>query len=338
MNYRFLDSAKRFEIESQSSVGGHFRRFAEARRNRLLGEAISQWKPDVVVLNSEIDLTAWVSGIVAAPVVPLLHGYMELGKRLGTPKSEGNLYRRLLASPKSLYRRLAVDSDPTSQSPGKCTTAICVSEFVARELSKYWPNVRKVVVYNGVDHSRFFPTWEDQGYALCVSRLVPHKNLEFLVRAFRSSEYPLVVHGKMEPGAQRAKEFLNRLESMKGPQTTILIHESEERMIDLLQRSSIFLHPGKDEGFGLASLEAMACGKVVIGHDSGGTPEVIEGCGFLIGDDESKWLSTADRLMKSMPLRTAMGRKAYEYSKAYSWEKTSAEFEVALESVVLRQR
>ena len=45
---------------------------------------------------------------------------------------------------------------------------------------------------------------------------------------------------------------------------------------NLLQATDLFLLPSQTESFGLAALEAMACGSPVVGSRTGGLPEVIE--------------------------------------------------------------
>jgi len=61
-------------------------------------------------------------------------------------------------------------------------------------------------------------------------------------------------------GVEQDVRFLGRLDSV----------------ISLLQASDLFLLPSQSESFGLAALEAMACGAPVVSTRAGGVPELVE--------------------------------------------------------------
>ena len=74
----------------------------------------------------------------------------------------------------------------------------------------------------------------------------------------------------------------------------------------------MFALPSKGEGFGLVYLEAMACGKPVIGGAHGGAPEVIDDgkTGYLVPHGDAVQLATAiETLLADPALEQEMGRR-----------------------------
>jgi glycosyltransferase involved in cell wall biosynthesis len=103
----------------------------------------------------------------------------------------------------------------------------------------------------------------------------------------------------------------------------LMINQEGTTVRRLLQKCSLVLQPGKDEGFGLVSLEAMACGKAVIAHRSGATIEVVDGAGILLGDDVGEWRRVVDELMASPESRKELGKRGLTRSMIFSWDRTS---------------
>jgi len=62
----------------------------------------------------------------------------------------------------------------------------------------------------------------------------------------------------------------------------------QDGLVDILNAADVFLIPSQSESFGLAALEAMACGVPVVSSSVGGLPELVKhnDSGFIaeIGD------------------------------------------------------
>jgi phosphatidyl-myo-inositol dimannoside synthase len=81
------------------------------------------------------------------------------------------------------------------------------------------------------------------------------------------------------------------------------------------QACEIFALPSRGEGFGLVYLEAMACGKPVIGGAHGGAPEVIEDgkTGYLVQHGDAGQLATSlETLLSDPALAQQMGARGRE--------------------------
>ena len=96
---------------------------------------------------------------------------------------------------------------------------------------------------------------------------------------------------------------------------TFVGKQPQNQIRDYLSVADLLLLPSQSESFGLAALEAMACGVPVIATRVGGIPEVVEdgGCGFLseVGDVEAM-SKAALRVLNDPDERERLGRRGRE--------------------------
>jgi len=130
----------------------------------------------------------------------------------------------------------------------------------------------------------------DHKILIHVSNFRPVKRIGDVVRAFagvrKALPATLVMVGD-GPDRELAQQEAERL----GVKRDVRFVGRVDDVGDLLQRADLFLLPSETESFGLAALEAMACGVPVIASKAGGLPEVVRDgeTGFLVnvGDVET---------------------------------------------------
>jgi len=145
---------------------------------------------------------------------------------------------------------------------------IAISDFIARRIKKVYGR-DSTVIYPPVDITTFELREEKEDFYFTSSRMVPYKRIDLIVEAFsRMPDRRLVVIGDGPDFRKIMREA--------GPNVTLLGYQSTEVLRDHLQRARAFVFAA-EEDFGIAPLEAQACGTPVIAYGKGGALETIQG-------------------------------------------------------------
>jgi teichuronic acid biosynthesis glycosyltransferase TuaC len=170
---------------------------------------------------------------------------------------------------------------------GVAQTVICVSRKVEEILKTGMPTVtRSAVVYNGVDPNLFSPNpvvhpikFEPVDLEiLIVGNLLRSKGHELVLQALKRLESSLPQLRCRIIGEGPESSQLEELSRDLGiePQVQFVGRQNRSEVADAMRRCSVFVLPSRNEGLGCVYLEAMSCGKPVIGCRGQGIDEVIE--------------------------------------------------------------
>ncbi|HET6778482.1 MAG TPA: glycosyltransferase family 4 protein [Gemmatimonadales bacterium] len=145
---------------------------------------------------------------------------------------------------------------------------IAISHFIARRIWKVYRR-ESTVIYPPVDVDNFSPEGPREDFYVTASRMVPYKRIDLIVTAFAAMpERRLIVIGD-GPEASRVR-------ARGGPNVQFLGHQPFPVLRDYLRRARAFVFAA-EEDFGIAPLEAQACGTPVIAYGKGGVLETIPG-------------------------------------------------------------
>jgi glycosyltransferase involved in cell wall biosynthesis len=141
------------------------------------------------------------------------------------------------------------------------------SRFVAQRIRTYYGREAEVVP-PPVEVDFFTPgPAPETGYALAVSALAPYKKLEVAIAACDRLGLELRIVGA---GPER-----QRLEHLGSARTRWMGQVTAESLRDLYRGARVFLQPGIED-FGIAAVEALACGVPVVAAGRGGVLDVVE--------------------------------------------------------------
>ncbi|MBD0779696.1 glycosyltransferase [Maribacter sp. ANRC-HE7] len=157
---------------------------------------------------------------------------------------------------------------------------IAISKYVAKRIKKIY-NKESIVIYPPVDTASFTLTTSTSDYYITCSRMVPYKKIDLIVEAFSKTNKKLIVIGD-GPDYKKIKK-------LAGPSVDLKGYIEKEEMQKLIKHARAFIFAA-EEDFGIAPIEAQACGVPVIAYGKGGALETIQG--VFPGEDIISTIST----------------------------------------------
>ncbi len=171
---------------------------------------------------------------------------------------KGAYTRRLLHRMRMWDRSSALNPD----------VVVANSAYIGQRIRKAWRR-DSIVVHPPVDVDRFALSAAKEDFYLVASRMVPYKRVELIAEAFRRMpDRRLVVVGD-GPNAPQV-----RAAAAGAPNVELRGRVGTAELVRLTQsaRACVF---AAEEDFGIATVEAQACGTPVIAYGRGGARDIL---------------------------------------------------------------
>ncbi|WP_462104323.1 glycosyltransferase family 4 protein [Campylobacter concisus] len=169
---------------------------------------------------------------------------------------------------------------------------IANSHYIARRIKKAYGKSSDVI-YPPVDIDKFALRESKSDFYLTASRMVPYKKIDLIVEAFSQTDKKLLVIGDGPD--------MGKIKSKASKNIELLGFLDDKTMADLMGQAKAFVFAA-EEDFGIAPVEAQACGTPVICFGRGGTLETVrEGISGLYFMEQNirELLAAVDRFEQS---------------------------------------
>ncbi len=168
---------------------------------------------------------------------------------------------------------------------------IANSKHTARRIWRCYRRQAKVI-YPPVDLERFNFCSAKEEFYLTVSRLVSYKKVSLIVEAFNQLQKPLVIIGN---GTE-----LDKIRQLANTNVKVLGFQPHNIVEKYMAKAKAFVYAACED-FGIALVEAQACGTPVIAYRGGGASEIVKdirqdpetGTGLLFDSQQPESIVTA---------------------------------------------
>lgn len=185
------------------------------------------------------------------------------------------------------------------------------AEQEAKHSATFFRPRRIYVVTNGVDLTKFSPQGHpQQGYILAMGSLYPRKRWDRLIRAVAHLAPKGLCPEVMHVGSGPLGGELEAMAKDLHVEHLVRFLGARHDIPSLLGGAAFLVHTAEVEGCPNVVLEAMACGRAVVGTDAGDIPYLVEDgkTGFVVPrEDKAALANRIATLLKDRELCRRMG-------------------------------
>jgi glycosyltransferase involved in cell wall biosynthesis len=219
--------------------------------------------------------------------------------------------------------------------------SIACNSLYSREAILRAYGLDSTVGYLGVDEARFSPrepAGERLSFFLSVGAMTPEKNAAFILRGLghrKDKTWPLVWVANVV-NERYASEVI-KLAAEVGVTFDLRVGVSDEEIVELYRTAGLFLYAPRLEPFGLAPLEASACGLATVAvAEAGARESIAEGInGFLVSASEVGFAEKVDEVLEQPEKVREMARLGRErVEEQWTAKSASKRLESVLEDAV----
>ena len=208
---------------------------------------------------------------------------------------------------------------------------ICVSGKIKRMAQEF--NTEKVkLIYNGVKQYNFKEKEKekDKNRIISVGMLYFEKKQDITIKAMSQliKKYPKLKLTIVGDGEER--ENLERLVNDLGLSNFVEFtgHIKNDKVMELMSKSYIFIMPSINEGFGIVYLEAMKAGCITIGTKGEGIDGFIENGknGFLVNPNVDEIVKLIDEIYNDKYNLDTIRFNAFDDVAELTWENNAKKY------------
>ena len=221
------------------------------------------------------------------------------------------------------------------------------AEYVVEKLGVNSEQTR--IVANGIPEEflnlPFKPMPKAEDSTICIAQVgnyIARKGIEYGAVALNGilARYPQVKVSFLGTGCSEAEVHAD-FEPAVRDRIRVIPRFSHEALPDLLRGHHIKLFPTLSDGFGLALIEAMACGLAPVTTTTPGPMEIVSDGhnGILVPSRDSQAIEQAlERLILDRPYLDRLRRNAYATAQNYTWERIARDNLAFYEEALFQKR